>query len=48
MAVSVDMEKLSPALAWETDSPMGSDKENFMVSWVQIYGKMKSNMSFCA
>ena len=23
--------------------PMGSDKENFMVSWAQIYGKMKSN-----
>ena len=27
---------------------MGSGKKNFMVSWVEIYGKMKSNMSFSA
>ena len=26
---------------------MGSDKENFVVSWVQIYGKMKPNKTFC-
>ena len=26
----------------------GSDKENFMVSWVQIYGEINSNGNICA